>query len=301
MLFAAMALAVAPQRFQFTQSHMGVAVRLTLYAPDRATAERAGRAGFARFAELDAMMSDYQPGSELNRWVARAGEGPVAVSPELFEVLLAAKRVSALSEGAFDVTAGPVVRLWRESRRSGSLPETSALEEARSRVGWRQIRLDSTTRTAEISQPGIQVDLGGIAKGFACDQAILAMAAQGVGRAMVEAGGDIAVSGPPPGTKGWRITVRGLEREALVLAHQAVSTSGDAEQFVEIGGVRYSHIVDPRTGLGLRRRLQATVVARRGIVSDPLATALCVMGRGPGDRLAKRYGAEAIWVGPETE
>lgn len=296
-----MVLTVAPQRFQFTQSHMGVAVRLTLYAPDRATAEKAGRAGFARFAELDAMMSDYQPSSELNRWVARAGQGAVAVSPELFEVLRAAKRVSALSEGAFDVTAAPVVHLWRESRRAGSLPDSSALEEARDRVDWRQIRLDPVHRTVEILRRGIQVDLGGIAKGYACDQAIEAMTDHGVDRAMVEAGGDIAVSGPPPGTKGWRITVRGLDGEALVLAHQAVSTSGDAEQFVEVGGVRYSHIVDPRTGLGLTHRLQATVVARRGIVTDPLATALCVLGRGAGDRLAERYGAKAFWFGRGAE
>jgi thiamine biosynthesis lipoprotein len=298
MLLAAMTLALAPSRFEFTQSHMGVAVRVTLYAPGRATAETAAKAAFAKFAELDAMMSDYQKGSEINRLVEEATGRPVRVSADLFEALLAAKRVAVLSEGAFDFTSGPLVRLWRESRRTGSLPDPAKLQEAKSRVGWRRILLDPATKSVEIVGHGTAIDLGGIAKGYACDQALAALRRQGVGRAMIQAGGDITVSGPPPERPGWTIALQGCPDGPLVLAHQAVSTSGDSHQYIEIEGTRYSHIVDPRTGLGLTNRIQATVVARRGVDADPLATALCVLGPGPGDELAAKFGARAVWARP---
>lgn len=272
--------------------HMGVAVRLTLFATDRATAERAGTAAFDRFAQLDTVMSDYQQASELNKLCARAGQGPVQVSDDLLDVLQLSSWFSTLTDGAFDVTVAPVVKLWRASRKVSAVPDPDLLKEALSKVGWRRIGLDRLRRTVRLDA-GTTLDLGGIAKGYACDAALAIMKKEGVDRAMVEAGGDIAVSGAPPGENGWRIVVHGLDHPPFVLSDQAVSTSGDLEQFVDIGGVRYSHIVNPKTGLGLTNRLQATVIARLGAFTDPLATAACVLGSLPAS-LKSQTGAEVF-------
>ncbi len=285
-------------RFEYSQLHMGGRVDLALYAPDRQTAERAAKAAFARFAELEQIMSDYRPNSELNLLCDAAASGPVRISVDLAKVLRRAEEVSGRSNGAFDVTCGPLIRLWRETRRTGRLPSAEALGAARAMVGWRRLRLDPGKRTAGV-EPGVRIDLGGIAKGYACDEALRAMRRQGVSRGLVRAGGDIAVSDAPPEVQGWTIAILGLPGPPLVLRNAAVSTSGDAEQHVEIGGVRYSHVVDPRTGIGVTSRAQATVVARDGLTADPLATAACVLGREDAERLVALYRARARFVLPK--
>lgn len=254
---------------------MGGRVDVTLYAESEDTAETAARAAFGRFAELEDVFSDYRPASELMRLCAMAGAGPVRVSRPLFEVLAYSLQVSKATGGAFDVTASPVIRLWRTARQTGKLPSDRDRLAALMRVGWRHVLLDPISQTVELELPGMQLDLGGIAKGYSCDAAIAVLRQKGIARAMVEAGGDIAFSGPPPGIQGWTVRVRGLA-DTFVLRDGAMSTSGDTEQFVEIGGVRYSHVVDPRTGMGVTTRAQATVVSSTGLVTDPLATALCV-------------------------
>jgi Membrane-associated lipoprotein involved in thiamine biosynthesis len=276
---------------------MGVPVRLTVYAPSEATARTACRAAFDRFAALEDVMSDYRPTSELMRLCANAGQGPQPVSDDLWRVLERAQRLARLSDGAFDVTVGPLVRLWRVARKTARLPDAPALAEAKARVGWRKVRLDPEKRTVALETPGMQLDLGGIAKGFACDEAQKALRAHGVDRALVEAGGDIVVSGPPPGADGWRVDAGGGETRVLV--NGAISTSGDTEQFVEIGGVRYSHVVDPRTGLGLTSRVAVTVIAPDGLTSDSLSTALGVLGEPQGRWVAYLYpGVRAVFRRP---
>jgi thiamine biosynthesis lipoprotein len=271
-------------RFEFTEPHMGTRFRVVLYAPDEAAAKAAARAAFARVAALDACMSDYKPDSELMRLCAKAGGDPVPVSRELFFVLEKAQEVSRRSDGAFDVTVGPVVRLWRQARRTQRLPDPERLARARALVGWRNVRLDPKARTVQLLKPGMLLDLGGIAKGYAADGALAALAKHGVTRALVAAGGDIAVAGAPPGAEGWDVAIAPLdpaEEKAprhLLLRDAAVSTSGDAEQFAVIDGTRYSHIVDPRTGLGLVGRASVTVVARRGVEADSLTKVASVLG-----------------------
>src|SRR5438270_6131047 len=159
-------------RFTYTEPHMGTRFRIIAYAPDRATADRAARDAFARIAALDGSMSDYRPASELMRLCARAGGPPVKVSKDLFFVLSRAQEVSRRSGGAFDVTVGPVVRLWRLSRRTQRLPDPEKLARARALVGYRNVRLDPDARTVQLLKPGMQLDLGGIAKGYAADQAL---------------------------------------------------------------------------------------------------------------------------------
>jgi thiamine biosynthesis lipoprotein len=272
----------ALKRCEFAQPHMGTLFQIIVYAPDDETAQKAATDAFARIASLNAIMSDYDNTSELMRLCAQAGGPPVPVSAELFFVLSKAQEVSRQSDGAFDVTVGPVVKLWRTARKQRKLPDAKKLAEARALVGWRNIRLDKDKRTVQLLKPGMKLDLGGIAKGYAADEALAVLKKHGIERALVAAGGDIAVSGPPPGAHGWKVAILPLRGEKdpgrLILHHAAVSTSGDAEQYVEIDGKRYSHIVDPRTGIGLLGRMGATVVARRGIDADSLTKVVAVLG-----------------------
>ena len=275
----------SPERFEYSQRHMGVQVRLVLYAPNEPAAVEAARAAFARIAELEDIMSDYRPASELMRLSARfsdaPGGPPVPVSADLFSVLAQAQHLAEVSDGAFDVTVGPYVKVWRQARKDGRLPPPAVREAAAERVGWTSVRLDSARQTVQLLAPSMQLDLGGIAKGYAADEALGVLQNHGIDRALVEIGGDVAVSGPPPGRAGWRIRIENAEPghpADTTLAHAAISSSGDTEQFVEIDGTRYSHVVDPRTGLGLTDRIAVTVVAPSATLSDGLATLLGVLG-----------------------
>jgi len=256
--------ALHAERFEQVEPHMGTLVRITIYARDASVMKPA----FARIAELDEELSDYRPLSELNRLCRTHGEA-VRVSDDLFRVLEAAQKLSALTDGAFDVTVGPVTHLWR----TGKLPD----EAATSRVGWRNLALDRAHRTATLKVAGMQLDLGAIAKGYAADEALKVLKSLGVKRALIAVSGDIVAGDAPPGTHGWKIGLEPAGGEIL-LRNAAVSTSGDEEQSRTIGGVRYSHIIDPRTGRGLTSPIAVTVVARRGLDADPIATAVSVMG-----------------------
>lgn len=267
-------------RREYVELHMGVGVRIVLYAPDDGAARRAARAAYDRIAALEDIMSDYRPQSEVRRLAERAGEA-VPVSEHLFTVLARALDLSRRSNGAFDPTVGPFVELWRAARRTGRLPAPAELDAARARVGWEKVRLDSAARTVRLEASGMRLDLGGIAKGYILDQALAELRRNGMTRALLEAGGDIVVGDAPPGHPGWRVTVPGggpaIAARAEALAHAALATSGDTEQFVVVDGVRYSHVVDPRTGLGVTGRRQATVVASDGLTADGLATALVLL------------------------
>ncbi len=295
--------AQGPRRFEFTEPHMGTAFSLVLYSDDEAAASRASRLAFARIAELDRTLTDYDPASELMRLCDHAGDVPVAVGPDLFEVLSRSKALYERSGGAFDVTIAPVVRLWRRARRDRKLPDPDLLAKARALVGSEALKLDPTNRTVALTRPGMRLDVGGIAKGYASEEAIKVLRREGIASALVAGSGDIVVSGPPPGRPGWSIAVAPLKAEAddsgptLILSNAAVSTSADAEQFVEIDGVRYSHVVDPKTGLGLTERRSVTVVAPEGITADGLDTAACVLGPEKGLALIESTpGAAGLFV-----
>jgi len=270
-------------RYEFEQAHMGTLARIVLYASSREQAERAARAAFDRVTRLDAIMSDYAETSELNRLSQVSGRW-VRVSEDLFRVLVISSSIARHTNGAFDITAGRMVRLWRRARRTGEMPSREAIEEARSVTGHKKVRLDSRTRSVKLLCEGMLLDLGGIAKGYAADEALKVIRREGIRSAMVVLGGDIALSDPPPDERGWTITVLSIEPtkdtkeiEVHLLSNCGVSTSGDLEQWVEIGGVRYSHIVDPKTGVGVTGRMSATVIAGNATISDALATAACVL------------------------
>jgi thiamine biosynthesis lipoprotein len=291
----AMLATLAMLKFEFTQVHMGVTVRLTLFASNQSKATEAARVAFARFRELDDIMSDYQQNSELNRLCRAPTNEWTIISPDLYIVLRNAQRISVLTDGAFDVTSGPAVRLWRQARRDKRMPAALDLEVAKSLVNHRFLELDRNR--ARLLRPGMQLDLGGIAKGFACDEAIDALKREGVESAMVEAGGDISVSNPPPGSVGWRISILGWPALSVTIANEAMSTSGDAEQFLEIDGKKMSHVVDPRTAMAIVDSRQATVVGKQGWLTDALATSFCVIDRDSAETLAKKIGVR-VWLKP---
>jgi thiamine biosynthesis lipoprotein len=276
-------------RFEFSQVHMGVPVAIRLYSED-AKATPAAAAAFARIAVLDRMMSDYRPDSELARLEAN-GRRRSVVSAELFEVLERAVEIARASGGAFDPTIKPVVALWREARLTRRLPDRAALASARASVGWRKLELDRSRRAVRLTVPGMRLDLGGIAKGYILQQALQTLAAHGVTRALIEGGGDIAAGEPPPGREGWRVEADGadatFQERAARLRRQSLATSGPTAQFVEIDGVRYSHVVDPRTGLGLTNSVVAQVIADDGATA--LATALTVFGQAGAPALLARF------------
>jgi FAD:protein FMN transferase len=284
-LFVCLAAADDLTRFTFREPHMGTTFGIQVYAADEAAARKAAKGAFARVAELNAIMSDYDPASELMR-LCKANDAapgrPVPVSADLFAVLTKAEKVSRKSDGAFDVTVGPLVRLWRLARRTQQLPGARELADAKAKVGFEKVTLDSGKRTVALKLPGLRLDLGGVAKGYAADAALAVLAQKhGITQALVAAAGDITCGDPPPGKDGWAVDIapiaKGREPRHLVLANRAVSTSGDLEQFVEINGVRYSHLLDPKTGLGLTGRRSVTVIARRGVDADSLTKAVSVL------------------------
>jgi len=229
-------------------------------------------------------MSDYQADSELMRLCDQPFGTPVLISADLFRALQISQEFARLSDGAFDVTVGPFVRLWRFARKRKVLPTRSELETARAAVGWQKLRLDPRERTATLQVPNMRLDLGGIGKGYAADQAMAVLRKKGITRALVAASGDIAIGAPPPGERGWKIAIAALDSgpnaitQTLLLRNAGVSTSGDTEQFIEIGGVRYSHIVNPATGLGLTNRLQDTVIGPDATMTDGLDTTVNLLG-----------------------
>lgn len=270
-------------RFEFAEEHMGTQFRLVFYAADEASARKASQAAFRRAAVLNGIMSDYLPDSELMRLCQQAGGPAIPASADLFAVLARAGEIAHMTDGAFDVTISPVVRLWRRSRRTRTLPDAEQLAAAKALVDYRLVILDPVLRTVRLAKPGMKLDLGGIGKGYAADAIQLVLKQHGVTRALVAAGGDIAVSAPPPGKEGWTIGViaaPGESREgpSFLLHDAGVSTSGDREQYAEFAGKRYSHIVDPRTGMALTESWQVTVIAPNATTSDAMTKVLCILG-----------------------
>lgn len=290
------------ERFEYSQIIMGVQARIVLYASGELEARQAAHAAFVRLSKLEAVMSDYRADSELSRLNRGAGQGPVPVSRELYRVLEMAQVQARNSQGAFDVSVGPLVDLWRAAKGDLRAPAPEEIAAALERSGWQLIRLAPEDHSVELSRAGMRLDLGGIGKGYAADRALELLLAKGISRCLVELGGDVAVADPPPGHAGWRISalVDG-ERIDLSLARCAAATSGDSEQFVELSGIRYSHIIDPRTGWPLSGVSSRCVVAPDAATADALASAVSVLDPEAGRRLIERHPGALLVVAPSEE
>ena len=298
------ALAQSQERFTFAEPQLGTIVEITLYAPEDTVANDAAKAAFRRLKELDQIFSDYKTDSETMRLCDSAGSGrAVKVSPELFHVIRKSIEISEKSEGAFDVTVGPLVQLWRRARKLKILPNNDELAAAKELVGSKLVSLDEATQSVELKRQGMRLDFGGIAKGFIAQNVSQLLREKGHQQTLVAVAGDIVAGDAPPNTSGWKVGVAPLDRpngavsRLLLLKNCAISTSGDAFQFAEINGVRYSHIVNPHTGLGLTERSSVTVLAEDGTTADALATAICVLGPQKGLKLIEgRGGVDALIV-----
>ena len=257
---------------------MGTRARIVLHAESEPAAAAAAAQAFGTIEHLDAVLSDYRKDSELSRLTEQPPGHWIPVSADLSAVIRSATTVSERTDGAFDLTVGPLVALWRQARRTGVLPAPEAIEAARARTGWRHLRLEGDR--ARLERPGMSLDPGGIGKGYAAQAALRTLAVIGHTDSMVDLGGDLALGDPPLGSSGWRLAIRdGLALERIeFLANTCVATSGDTEQSVEIDGVRYAHILDPRTGWALTTRRAATVIHPDGGTADALASAACVLG-----------------------
>lgn len=294
-------------RYYYPELQMGTVFHLQFYAPDQATADRAARAAYERVAQLDKMMSDYIPDSELRQLSLAPVGKPIAVSPDMFRILQTSLKISAESKGAFDVTLGPEIQLWRSSRKSHRMPAPEEVTAAKQSSGYQNLHLDAKAKTVTLLVPGMKLDLGGIAKGFAADAALEVLRTNGIRRAMMAASGDIALGDPPPGKPGWTIDIQSIDHtgngrtDRLVLSHAGISTSGDTEQYVEIEGKRYSHIVDPKTGLGLLDRIGVTIVAPNATTSDGFSTTVSVMGATNGLRFAESHPGIGVMIVHLTE
>lgn len=301
---------VAPAycRVHETRRHMGVAWTITAYGPDHDGALMAVITAHDEVARLEQILSDYDPDSELSRLSAQAPtHAPVPVSEDLWQVLDRAVAWRDASGDAFDPTVGPLTKLWRQARRSGKMPLPEKLAAARTAVGPDALRLHPNNRAVELTAWGMRLDLGGIGMGAAIDRAVMILREHGITSAMVDASGDIAVIGSPPDQDGWRVSIAALgdtdgEAATLVLRDAAVTTSGDAYQSVTIDDVRYSHIVDPRTGLGVAGPAAVTVIAPDCTTADALATAASVLGATDGMSLVKATrGTAARFVWEEAD
>lgn len=297
----------ALSRYSQSQPHMGVEFEVVLYAPDRATAEKGLAAAFDRIKKLDETLSDYRDESELSQLSASSLHGlEVKVSDELWQILSASRALSARTEGAFDITIGPLSKLWRRARRQRELPSQEQIDKALAAVGYQHLQLNPQMKTAKLLRPQMRLDAGGIAKGYAAEEALIALRKLGITRALVRASGDIAAGDAPPGENGWRIGVAPLDPDQtptrfLLLKNAAVSTSGDARQHLIVDGKRYSHLIDPRTGYGISSRSSVTVIAPHGIDADSLASAVSILGPEKGLKLIEETKGAALLMIVEQE
>lgn len=297
------------QRFEWSRPAMGTTFRIVMHAFDEATAVAAADAAFARIDALESLLSDYDEASELSRLGARSDTEPgvpVPVGDDLWRVLQAAQAMSLRTHGAFDVTVGPWVALWRRARRQAVPPEDKLIEELATSVGFDKLSFDPNSQSVTLSATGMRLDLGGIAKGYALDEALAVLRRHGIDRALVDGGGDVAVGAPPPGRSGWRVAIEPFDGEGTLgpvvveLYHAALATSGDSYQALQHGGQRHGHILDPRSGRALTTGYGTSVLAADGMTADALASAACVLGPGSALQLVEGWdGVELRMVGSD--
>jgi FAD:protein FMN transferase len=310
LLFSGLLAAQELERYTFQSFHMGTQFRVVLYAESETLAEAASEAAFARVEELNEMMSDYIEDSELNRLSRTSGSGAaVRVSDELFEVLKTATYISEKTDGFFDVTIGPMTRAWRVTRMmpEPQLPGVDEREGLLSRVGHQFMVLDEEEKSVLLQKESMGLDLGGIAKGYAAAEAVKVIGLFGIRSVLVDAGGDITLGASPPGRDNWDVAVPKIRRDPsaehirLALSGKTVTTSGDMFQYIEINGERYSHIINPKTGIGSTDRLQATVVSSNGMYADAFASALTLMEPEDGIALINRLEETEAVIFQNTE
>lgn len=288
------------QKFSFTREKMASPFTIILYDKDSAHAKYLANECFNLVDSFVNIFSDYIDSSELNRLSRSAGFGNfMPVSPALYDIIKESQKAFILSKGAFDITMGPIIRLWRKARKEKQFPTKLAIAEKMKSVGFNKVLIDTVTKSIKLLQPAMQLDLGGIAQGYIAQKVLERLSNDNIKKVLIDVSGDIATGNPPPGKEGWVIGINlpeseQLQKNQLQLHNLSVSTSGDLYQFIEHEGKRYSHIIDPKTGYGITTQKNVTVIAGNTTIADWLATACSIMPVRKAKRLAKKMHAEVL-------
>ncbi|MCY7422830.1 MAG: FAD:protein FMN transferase [Chitinophagaceae bacterium] len=287
------------KKYNFQQPKMGSPFNIIMYADDSSKAAFAAEKAFKLVDTLNQVYSDYLPTSELNQLCSTAGSGKwIKASPILYDILIKAKTAGRQSKGSFDISMSPVIRIWRNARRINKLPSKDSIRLAMQKVGYRFIEIDTVKQLVRLIKPGMQLDLGGIAKGETAQRVYDRLNQMGYPYALIDAGGDIVAGSTPVGISGWKVAINLPESEELMdkqllLAKKAVTTSGDLYQYLEVNGVRYSHIIDPATGWAVTNNRNVTVIANDGTHADWLTKACTILSIKKALKLISKYpGAE---------
>lgn len=303
-LFIVICFAASAQwkKYSFQQPKMGSPFNIVMYSMDPTKTENAALATFRMIDTLNEIYSDYLPGSELNRLCATAGTGKwMKVSEPLWTILQKAYRAGNISLGSFDVTMSPVIRLWRTARKEKRLPDKDSLMAAKQRVSYKYMQLDSAQKSIRLQKAGMQLDLGGIAKGETAQRAYTRLCELGFPYSLLDAGGDIVAGNVPPQVEGWKVAINLPETEELMdqqllLRNKAVTTSGDLYQYLELNRVRYSHIIDPATGWALTNSRNVTVIADNGTDADWLTKACSILPIKKALSLIKKFPSTEVQI-----
>ncbi len=289
------------KRFNFSQPKMGSLFAITFYDDDATHAEITAQQCFKLVDKYVMVYSDYIDSSELNLLCAESGKGtPVAVSEPLMEIIIQSKAAFEKSQGSFDITLGPLTRLWRKARKDNIFPSQKIIKEKLGLTGFNKVIIDSLQHTIALTQKGMQLDLGGIAQGYIAQKVIALLKENNISNALVNVSGDIAVIGAPPGLPGFTIGINVPQSEAallnqkLLLTNKAVTTSGDVYQFMQHNGKRYSHIINPKTGYGITVSRNVTVIANDATTADWLTKACSLLPIKKAKKLALQLHVEFL-------
>ncbi|HUH48177.1 MAG TPA: FAD:protein FMN transferase [Arenibacter sp.] len=292
---------VAQKKYEFSHQQMGTQIGLIFYASGNIdNAQTIAKSVFQRIDDLNATLSNYIEHSELNH-LGKNTDVPVDVSQDLFQILKLSDIYSKKTNGAFDVTLGPLINLWKAVLKQGRIPTGQEITSTLKRTGYRNIEFPAV-RSVILRKTGMQLDLGGIGKGFAADEAIKVLRENGINTALVDMGGDITVSGPPPNKEFWTLGFSYFNEKGeevfnkVKLRDQAIATSGDQYQYTLIDGKRYSHIIDPKSGRALSNRIQVTTIAPNGAMADAYASALSVLGIKEGEKIVKETADLEVFI-----
>ena len=284
------------QRQEFFHPQMGTLFQIIVYTPDSNYARQVSNLAFAHIDSLNQTFSDYQESSEISRLSKTAGtDAWVKVSPDMWKLLRISQKISRQSNGAFEITIGALTKVWRRAFRQSQFPTYGEINKAKLTVDYHALKMNCLSHKIKLLLPDTRLDAGGIAKGYAVDAAMKVLRKAGIRSALVAGGGDIRVSNPPPDKVAWIIATKGADSTGQIvdlekkLNNSAISTSGDTYRFLEWEGKRYSHIIDPRTGMGIQHRQFTRVTGPRCTLADAVATAANVLSIAERDKLAKKF------------
>jgi len=283
LVFSTPLLQAQTRKFSYSEMKMGSAFNLIIVSADSNKANHLARKSYELVDSLNHIFSNYDSSSELSKINASAGLLPYKMSTAMLDLVQKSQYAYIQSKGAYDISIGPLSSLWRNARKAKLFPEASTVLATKKLVGLNQVKINKRLGTIFLPNANMQLDFGGIAKGYIAQWVINFLKANGIQQALVDAGGDIVMSGPPLNQQGWLIgvnlpeTTDQLLNKKLQLSNCSVATSGDVFQFIEYKGVKYSHIINPLTGYGVTNLRNVTIIAKTGATADWLATACSIL------------------------